>query len=81
QADRVKLDGVEWISVPDDNTRMLNVHAGELDTAIFVPFSRVEELKKDPNLTVDIDASTREDHLLINHAHCALGKKEVRQAL
>ncbi len=38
QADRVKLDGVEWISVPDDNTRMLNVQAGQLDTAIFVPF-------------------------------------------
>ncbi|OWO95002.1 diguanylate cyclase [Rhizobium esperanzae] len=81
QADRVKLDGVEWISVPDDNTRMLNVQAGELDAAIFVPFSRVEELKKDPNLNVDIDASTREDHLLINHGHGALGKKEVRQAL
>ncbi|ARO33802.1 oligopeptide ABC transporter substrate-binding protein (plasmid) [Rhizobium sp. NXC14] len=81
EADRVKLDGVEWISVPDDNTRMLNVQAGELDAAIFVPFSRVEELKKDPNLNVAIDASTREDHLLINHAHGALGKKEVRQAL
>ncbi|OWV87720.1 diguanylate cyclase [Rhizobium sp. R635] len=81
EADRVKLDGVEWISVPDDNTRMLNVQAGELDAAIFVPFSRVEELKKDTNLHVDIDASTREDHLLINHAHGALGKKEVRQAL
>ncbi|CAN7700537.1 ABC transporter substrate-binding protein [Rhizobium sp. LjRoot254] len=81
QADRVKLDGVEWISVPDDNTRMLNVQAGELDTAIFVPFSRVEELKKDPNLHVLIDASTREDHLLINHEHGALAKKEVRQAL
>ena len=81
QADRVKLDGVEWISVPDDNTRMLNVQAGELDTAIFVPFSRVEELKKDPNLKVLIDTSTREDHLLINHEHGALAKKEVRQAL
>ena len=81
QADRVKLDGVEWISVPDDNTRMLNVQAGQLDTAIFVPFSRVEELKKDPNLTVHIDTSTREDHLLINHEHGMLAKKEVRQAL
>ncbi len=81
QADRVKLDGVEWISVPDDNTRMLNVQAGQLDTAIFVPFSRVEELKKDPNLHVEIDTSTREDHLLINHEHGALAKKEVRQAL
>lgn len=52
QADRVKLDGVEWISVPGDNTRMLNVQAGQLDTAIFVPFSRVTEQKNDPNLSV-----------------------------
>lgn len=81
QADRVNLDGVEWISVPDDNTRMLNVQAGELDAAIFVPFSRVEELKKDANLTVHLDTSTREDHLLINHEHGALAKKEVREAL
>lgn len=81
QADRVSLDGVEWISVPDDNTRMLNVQAGELDAAIFVPFSRVEELKKDSNLTVHLDTSTREDHLLINHEHGALAKKEVREAL
>ena len=81
EADRVQLDGVEWISVPDDNTRMLNVQAGELDAAIFVPFSRVAELKKDANLIVHTDPSTREDHLLINHEKGALGKKEVRQAL
>ena len=81
EADRVSLDGVEWISVPDDNTRMLDVQAGGLDAAIFVPFSRVAELQKDPNLTVHLDPSTREDHLLINHEHGALAKKEVRQAL
>ena len=80
EADRASLDGVEWISVPDDNTRMLNVQAGELDAAIFVPFSRVAELQKDPNLTVHLDPSTREDHLLINHEHGALAQK-VRQAL
>jgi peptide/nickel transport system substrate-binding protein len=81
EADRVKLDGVEWISIPDDNTRMLDVQAGQIDAAIFVPFSRVAELKKDPQLNVLVDASTREDHLLINHEHGALAKKEVRQAL
>ena len=81
QADRVKLDGVEWISVPDDNTRMLKVKAGELDAAIFVPFSNVAELEKLADLTVHKEPSTREDHLLINHEHGALAKKEVRQAL
>jgi peptide/nickel transport system substrate-binding protein len=80
-AANVSLDGVEWISIPDDNTRMLKVQAGELDTALFVPFSRVAELKKDTNLKVVMDPSTREDHMLINHSHGLLGKKEVRQAL
>ncbi|ALI03582.1 glutathione ABC transporter substrate-binding protein GsiB [Pseudomonas sp. FW306-02-F02-AA] len=81
QADKVSLDGVEWISIPDDNTRMLKVQAGELDSAIFVPFSRVETLKKDSNLVVHMNPSTREDHLLINHEHGLLAKPEVRQAL
>jgi peptide/nickel transport system substrate-binding protein len=81
QADRVKLDGVEWIIVADDNTRMLKVQAGELDAAIFVPFSRVGELRKDSNLIMHLDPSTREDHLLINHSRGLLGKKEVREAL
>ncbi len=80
-AANVSLDGVEWISIPDDNTRMLKVQAGELDTALFVPFSRVAELKKDPNLKIVANPSTREDHMLINHSHGLLGKKEVRQAL
>ncbi|MBD8187526.1 ABC transporter substrate-binding protein [Pseudomonas viridiflava] len=81
EASTVSLDGVEWISVPDDNTRMLKVQAGELDAAIYVPFSRVETLKKDAGLVVHEDPSTREDHLLINHEHGALAKVEVRQAL
>ena len=81
EADRVSLDGVEWISVPDDNTRMLNVQAGELDAAIYVPFSRVAELQTDPELTVHLEPSTREDHLLINHEQGALADKKVRQAL
>ncbi|MBI2256228.1 MAG: ABC transporter substrate-binding protein [Proteobacteria bacterium] len=81
EKDRVKLDGVEWISVPDDNTRMLKVQAGELDAAIFVPFSRIAELQKDANLEVHLDPSTREDHLLINQRNETLAKIPVRQAL
>ncbi|MCA6998080.1 ABC transporter substrate-binding protein [Dickeya solani] len=81
QADHVSLDGVEWQTIPDDNTRMLKVQAGELDAALSVPFSRLVSLQKDPNLKVALDPSTREDSLLINHSHGLLGKVEVRQAL
>ncbi|WP_424929869.1 ABC transporter substrate-binding protein [Amaricoccus tamworthensis] len=81
EADRVSLDGVEWISMPDDNTRMLSVQAGELDAAIFVPFSRVEELQADDSLTVHIEPSTREDHLLLNHESEPLNNLAVREAI
>lgn len=81
QADRVKLDGVEWISLVDDNTRMLKLQAGEIDCSIFVPFSKVKELQGDANLNILLETSTREDHLLINHEHAPLDKKEVREAL
>ena len=80
-AANVSLDGVEWISMPDDNTRMLAVQAGELDAAIYVPFSRVEELKQDANLNVVVDPSTREDHLLMNQEHAPLDNVKVREAI
>lgn len=81
EASKVTLDGVDWLTLPDDNTRMLKVQAGELDAALSVPFSRIASLKKDANLSVELDRSTREDHMLINHSHGVLGKLEVRQAL
>ena len=76
-----KLDQVQWIYIPNDNTRILKLQAGEIDAMIFVPFNRVAELQKDSNLQVHLDLSTREDHLLINHSHPPLDKKKVRQAL
>jgi peptide/nickel transport system substrate-binding protein len=60
---------------------MLKVQAGELDAALSVPFSRIASLKKDANLSVELDLSTREDHLLMNHSRGPLAKVEVRQAL
>jgi peptide/nickel transport system substrate-binding protein len=81
KADEIKLDRVEWVSIPDDNTRMLAVRSGELDTALFVPFSQVAELQRDPNLTVHLDPSTLENHLLINNEHGLLANVAVRQAL
>lgn len=81
EADRVKLDGLEWVFVPNDNTRILKLQAGEVDAVIFIPFNRVDELKKDANLQVHLDPSSREDHVLINHAHEPLGDARVRRAL
>ncbi|HWA42459.1 MAG TPA: ABC transporter substrate-binding protein [Hypericibacter adhaerens] len=76
-----KLDGIEWIYVPNDNTRMLKLKAGEVDAATFVPWNQIKELQADKNIQVQLDKSTRMDHILVNHAHKPLDNKLVRQAL
>ena len=63
-----KLDGVEWIYVPNDNTRMLKLTAGEVDAATFVPWNQIKALQADPDINVQLDKSTRMDHILVNHA-------------
>ena len=76
-----KVDRVEWHVLPDDNTRVLKVQAGEIDAAIMIPFSLLPSLKGDARVNVHLDASTREDHLLLNHTNKWLGNKQVRQAI
>ena len=81
EADRVQLDAVEWVYIPNDNTRILKLQAGEVDAIIFVPFNRVAELEADPNINVHLDPSSRMDHMLVNHSHPPLDDLRVRQAL
>lgn len=81
EADRVKLEGVEWQFIPNDNTRVLKLQAGEVDAIVFIPFNRVTELEGNPDLQVHLDPSSREDHILINHDHEPLGDVRVRHAL
>ncbi len=76
-----KLAGVEWIYLPNDNTRILQFQAAEIDAMIFVPFNRIAELDADPNINVNLDPSSRMDHILINHSHKPLDDARVRQAL
>ena len=81
EASRVKLDKVEWIYVPDDNTRMLKLQAGETDATIFVPFNMVAQMKQDPNIDMHLDPSSREDFLILNEKNKPLDDVRVRQAI
>jgi peptide/nickel transport system substrate-binding protein len=76
-----KLDRVVWEVEANDNTRILKLQAGEIDAAIFIPFSRVEELQNNDSINVHLDPSSREDHLLINHEHEPLDNVKVRRAM
>lgn len=81
EAGRVKLDGVDWLNIANDNTRVLKLQGGEIDAAIFVPFSQIDTLAKDPNIDIHLDPSSREDNLVINHANKPLDDVRVRKAL
>ncbi|MCB1808355.1 MAG: ABC transporter substrate-binding protein, partial [Candidatus Competibacteraceae bacterium] len=76
-----KLDRVEWHYIPNDNTRMLKLQAGELDAMIFVPFNRIAELQANADIDIHLDPSSRMDHILINHSHEPLNDVRVRKAL
>ena len=82
------LDGVTFEVLPDDATRLLKVQSGELDGAEFVPYSRVEELKADPKLKMELFPSTRVEYgdfnvraKLNDGSDNPLSNLKVRQAL
>ena len=75
------LEVVEYHVVPDSNTRILQVQAAELDVAMGVPFAALPGLTGDASVSIHLDASTREDHLLLNHEHPVLGNPDVRAAI
>src|SRR4051794_6880545 len=60
------LDELDFQIIPDDATRILKLQAGEVDGAEFIPYSRVAELKGDPNLNMELFPSTKVNYLTLN---------------
>ena len=82
------LDSVRFEIVPDDNTRILKLQAGELQGAEFIPLSRVAELKADPKINMMLYPSTKVNDIIMNNrpklndgTPNPLGDVRVRQAL
>lgn len=62
-----KIDGLEFRYVPDDNTRVSMLQAGELDVCIGVPAPRMAELKA-AGFRADPEPSSTTYDMLINHS-------------
>jgi peptide/nickel transport system substrate-binding protein len=75
-----KLDGLEFIYVPDDNTRIAMLQAGELDVTVWVPFARMQELK-DAGVNAVAETSSITYDMLINHASEPFNNLKFRQAI
>lgn len=74
------LDGVELMYVPDDNTRMSMLQAGELDMMLSVPAPRVQELIG-LGFRAQPEPSSVTNCMLINHAAEPFSDLKVRQAV
>ena len=67
--------------IPDDNSRIIALQSGDVDGIDYPPFSRVEELKKDPKLEMQLNPSTQVSHLVLNMREAPLSNVKLRQAL
>ncbi len=75
------LDSVTFTSVPDDNTRMLQLQGGQCQIAMSPPFSSIQTLGTKPGIVVKLFPSTRIDMMLLNEQYAPLKDVHVRRAI
>ncbi len=81
------LDGIDFEIIPDDATRILKLQSGEINGAEMIPYARVDELKKDSSVNMELFPSTRVEYATMNvrpeldGKPNPLAKLKVRQAL
>ena len=81
QAGKPYLDSVTFNSVPDDNTRALQLEGGQAQIDMSPPFSSVESLKTKPGIVVTLFPSTRMDMILLNEQYAPFKDVHVRRAV
>jgi peptide/nickel transport system substrate-binding protein len=74
------LDGIEIFYVPDDNTRVSMLRAGELDMIMGAPYPLIQQLAAD-GFQADPEPSSVIAEMLINHSKEPFNDILVRQAV
>jgi peptide/nickel transport system substrate-binding protein len=77
------LDRVVINIMPDSAARILALRAGEVDFIVpdYVPLSAVQQLEKNPQVTMREVSYPGSDIIILNNKNEFLAKREVRQAL
>jgi peptide/nickel transport system substrate-binding protein len=76
-----KTEEIKFVVVPDDNTRVMQLQAGQIDIMTFVPYNRMEELNNDPNLVSVGVPSTSTRYVVLNNNVKPFDDVRVRKAL
>ena len=74
------LNEVMMYYVPDDNTRILKLQAGEVDASTLIPYSQISSVNRGKT-RVQIEPLFRWDGIWLNHTKKPINDKKVRQAL
>lgn len=75
------LDELEFLIIPDDNTRVIKLEAGEIDIATDLPYSQIDVLRQTDGIVVQTDPLSRVDYIALNHTRAPFDDLNVRKAI
>jgi peptide/nickel transport system substrate-binding protein len=81
QAGKPDLDGAELMVIPEGNSRVLKLQAGEVDAAIDIPLNQLQGLSRDGKIKTAVATVFRTDFVLMNTRKKPFDDLRVRQAL
>ena len=80
--DAPKTASIKFVTVPDDNSRIMMLKAGEVDIITDIPYSNMEDLNNTEGIIAAGMKSTGNRYIVLNEqTNEAFASKEVRQAL
>jgi peptide/nickel transport system substrate-binding protein len=75
------LDQVNLMVITDDNTRMLELQSGELDTTLAVPYNQLAPLSQNPNLLIHATPLYGITNISLNQKKPEFTDIKIRQAM
>jgi len=76
-----KTEEIKFIVVSDDNTRTLQLEAGQIDIATYMPFNKMKQINDNPKLIAKGVPSTRTSYIILNNSLKPFDDPKVRIAL
>ena len=80
-ADQVKTKYIKFLTVEDDNTRLMQLQSGQIDIMGDIPASLMDVVRGNPDLTLQTFESTQIRYLLLNTTIEPFNDINVRKAL
>lgn len=81
QAGKPDLDGAELLVIPEGNSRVLKLQAGEIEAALEIPLNQLQSLGRDGKIKTAVADVLRSDFVLLNTKKKPFDDVRVRQAL